>query len=811
MVPAEIIDREIALLIKHRLLTGLFSLTLFLSATLLFSAQPMIAKMLLPSLGGTPAVWNTCMVFFQAILLVGYAYGHLVASRPNKLIQFPIHFGLIFLATVFLPLGLGNYLSVSFVSNSKTILAVLGILTMSIGLPMFIVSTSAPILQKWFSRTSHPSATDPYFLYSASNAGSLTALVAYPTLIEPNFVLQQQSRIWSLGYLLLSFLIILCAAIRWQPHLLKHGAKSRRVSDGETPRLQSPRENPLPGLRARIRWTALAFAPSSWMLALTTYITTDIASVPLFWVIPLALYLLTFILAFAKNSFIPVETCERALPIGALAVIYLLLSQATQPVWLLMSIHMSVFFIAGLACHGRLAAERPSREHLTEFYFWISLGGVLGGLFNALVAPLFFTRILEYPITIIAACCLRTRPTLKNATSSNPTPMIEPIAIGKSPSTPPQDLSACNEESQCPSVESEISKPMWTLLKRKPAFGIAVAFIPGLVSIIGATVLVPNLGLPFQISMAIVFGTPLILGFLMVDVPIRFGLALAGVVVGSLFAPDGHGRTLHSERNFFGVLRITQDPIGPFRRLVHGSTLHGRQFINPARHCEPLSYYHRSGPLQNIFKVAVRTSGCTNVAVIGLGAGSAACYSTPNQQWTFYEINPAVVAIARNTNYFSNLSTCMTAESKVVLGDARLRLHDAQPHPYELMILDAFSSDSIPVHLLTREAIDLYISKLAHNGILAFHISNRSLDLKPVLGDLASHLGLVCFSFNQTELFPFEIAQGKDASHWMVMAQKKEDLGNIPRYDLWLPVRARSNPEVWTDEFSNILRALNWR
>ena len=770
----------------------------------------MIAKMLLPSLGGTPAVWNTCMVFFQGILLAGYAYGHLVANRPHKLSQISIHFGLVFLAMLSLPLGLGNGFFAPSENHSNPIRAILGTLTISIGLPIFIVSTSAPILQKWFSRTSHPSAADPYFLYSASNAGSLTALLAYPTLIEPNFVMQNQSRIWSFGYLLLCFLIILCAAVRWPPHLLQRSTKIHRSTDDENPQSVSGRESPSPGLRSRIRWTALAFAPSSWMLGLTTYITTDIASVPLLWVIPLALYLLTFILAFAKNSLIPVKTCERILPMGALVVLYLLLSQATQPVSLLMSIHMSVFFLAGLACHGRLAAERPPREHLTEFFFWISLGGVLGGLFNALLAPLFFTQILEYPIAIVTACCLRIRPTQKEQTPSNRAAVIEPLALDGPPLASSQEPSTAHEESQNPSVERETIIPLWTRLKKNLAFGILLALIPGAITIIGATLLIPNLNLPFQIRLAIVFGTPLIIGFLMVDSPIRFGVALAGVVFGSLFGQDGHGRTLHSERNFFGVLRVTEDPTGPFRRLVHGSTLHGRQFINPVLHCEPLSYYHRSGPLQNIFKVAVRTSGCTNVAVIGLGAGSAACYSTPNQKWTFYEINPAVVEIARNTDFFTNLSTCMTAEGSVVLGDARLRLHEAQPNAYELMILDAFSSDSIPVHLLTREAIDLYFSKLAHNGILAFHISNRSLNLKPVLGDLASHLGLVCYSFNQTQLFLYDIARGKDASHWLVMARKKEDLGNIPRYDTWLPVEPRPNPEVWTDNFSNVLRALNW-
>lgn len=705
------------------------------------------------------------MIFFQGILLAGYAYGHVAATRKRKLQPVILHGALMLLAIPFLPLDPKTLALDNLQSGSNPVFQILGLLVISIGLPIFVISTTAPLLQHWFSKTAHPLALDPYFLYSSSNAGSLAALLAYPTLLEPNLYLPQQIRFWTVGYVLLAVLTSLCAAVRWRASVSVESSATNADSEVDSAQAPGLEDHVRPKLFSRFRWTLLALVPSSWMLGLTTYITTDIASAPLFWVVPLSIYLLTFIMAFARRSLISFQACERLLPIGAVALIYLLFSQATEPVWLLTGIHLVVFFLGALACHGRLAAERPDRRYLTEFYLWISFGGVLGGIFNALVAPILFTGIIEYPAAIIAACCLR---------------------------------------------NSKASIPIEKADRKRKTIRIVTAFLPASLAVASALLLIPNTVLPFQFRMAIVFGVPLILVFLMVDIPWRFGLALACMVVGNIWIPDGHGQTLYAERNFYGVLRVTSDPTGPFRRLVHGSTLHGRQFIDTNRHCEPLSYYHRSGPLRHIFKVAESTSGCTNVAVIGLGVGSTACYSLPHQSWTFYEINPAVIAVAQDTNFFNNLNGCMQAESNIVLGDARLRLDQAPRNAYELMILDAFSSDSIPVHLITREAIRLYLSKLAKNGILAFHISNRSLDLQPVLGDLASDLGMVCFSFNETEIFEFQMAEGKDASHWLVMARRQEHLGNLPRYDPWLPVKPRSRPQIWTDDFSNIVGALNW-
>jgi hypothetical protein len=267
---------------------------------------------------------------------------------------------------------------------------------------------------------------------------------------------------------------------------------------------------------------------------------------------------------------------------------------------------------------------------------------------------------------------------------------------------------------------------------------------------------------------------------------------------------------LHTERNFYGVLRVTRDPLGPFYRLVHGNTIHGRQSLEPTRRREPLSYYHRSGPLGQVFAVYNYRPAALNVGVVGLGVGSMAGYGLPGENWTFYEINPAVAKIARDTNYFSFLADCEAARWNIVLGDARLRLREAPDSGYGLLVIDAFSSDSIPLHLITREALQLYLSKLAPGGLLAFHISNRCLELEGVLGDLAKDARLLCHAQDEMDPGALNMAAGADQCHWLVMARRREDLGRIGRDSRWLPIASRKKPQVWTDDFSNIVSVFKW-
>jgi len=310
---------------------------------------------------------------------------------------------------------------------------------------------------------------------------------------------------------------------------------------------------------------------------------------------------------------------------------------------------------------------------------------------------------------------------------------------------------------------------------------------------------------------AVIVGLPAVACFTFVDRPIRFGLGLAGILIGGWFYLGPHGKTLHVERNFFGVARVTLGQAGTLRYFVHGNTLHGEQFVDASRQCEPLAYYHRSGPLGEIFNWFQKTPAAPRVAVVGLGTGATACYAEATEQWTFYEIDPAVIRIARNTNYFSYLQHCAKTVVRVIVGDARLRLGEAAPNQYGLIVLDAFSSDAIPVHLLTREALALYLSKLADGGLLVFHISNRYLDLEPVLGDLANQAKLIGRHWDDWNISPEESANGKEESHWVVMARRESDLGYLNKKARWLPLEGRSPPQVWTDDFSNLLGVFKWR
>jgi len=857
------------------MLPALFSATILLSAALLFSIQPIIAKMLLPLLGGTPAVWTTCMLFFQGALLAGYLYAHLLSRRWTMRGQSAVHLGLMLLAGLVLPFGVSDDAVRSLAPDANPAGWLLQGLLVSVGLPFFVISASAPLLQKWFSKTGHPSAHDPYFLYAASNLGSLAALLSYPVLIEPHLRLVTQSQAWTAGYATLGALFLLCAVAQARSSaeagisppspepdgraslssasrvgrvpLTSSGSPGRtrptgfmgREHGSETEKaLQEPTPSPLPGgeprtiaecgvrsaefpfrnphsefltpaggaggafsrpsPRQRFFWVALAFVPSSLMLGVTTYLTTDIASIPLLWILPLSLYLLTFVLAFARRSVVPRGFLHRTTPFAAVGLIYLVLSEATEPVALLIGIHLLFFFVAALACHARLADERPPATHLTEYYFWLSLGGVLGGLFNAIVAPNIFRQVIEYPIAIVLACLLRR----------------DKAREGSPASYQPQGRASLSPASRIGLPGSWIGSPRRTC----PTEGgftdwldLALPAALGLLTLLLVAWIPTFKDLPVQLRLVLIFGPPLVLAATLADRPLRFGFGLAAILLASSLYSGGHGRALHVERNFFGVLRVTLDPDGSFRRLVHGNTVHGRQFIDPARRSEPLSYYHRSGPLGQIFRIFESKTANTNVAVVGLGAGSMASYARPHQRWTYFEINPGVIRVAQNTNYFTFLSESHPAAARMIVGDARLRLREAPEKHFDLILIDAFSSDAIPAHLITREALELYLSKLAEGGFLVFHISNRCLDLEPVLGDLAGSQHLVCYAHDEADPSDWELAGGKDQSHWAVIARRVEDLGRFTKDGRWQPVNSRRKPQVWTDDFSNIWSVFKWR
>ena len=743
----------------------LYSLTLLLSACLLFFVQPMTGKMILPLLGGAPAVWNTCLVFYQAALLAGYAYAHLSTRWLGVRRQAVAHLGLLALPLLVLPVGISDHIIHSLPSAANPIPWLVACLVTAVGLPFFVVSATAPLLQKWFTNTGHHRARDAYFLYAASNAGSMLGLLGYVLVLEPTFLLKQQAWLWTWMYGGLVVLIGGCALVLWRS---KVGGSVNLAADAplgiaEHAAVLALGHPSAVTFRRRFRWVLLAALPSSLMLGVTTYLTTDVAPIPLFWVVPLSLYLLTFILVFAPRPVYPPLWMGRVLCLLAVVLTVTFFAEATDPAWLFILLHLLAFFAAAMICHGQLAKDRPpAQEYLTEFYLCLSLGGVLGGLFNVLIAPLIFRTVLEYPLVIILACLIR--PTAG--------PTAQPLSWH------------------------------WKDVIWASAIGALTAGLITTVQVYGVN--------PGRLGFLWIFGLPAVLAYRCVKQPARFSLCLAAILfVGAAGYVGVHGRVLRVERNFFGVLRVTEDVHGKYHQLVHGGTLHGRQSVDPAHQAEPLAYYHRSGPIGRVFAMCNARWGDSpvNVAVVGLGAGSLACYATPSQDWTFYEIDPLVETIARDTNCFTLLKLSRAKRLAVVLGDARLRLHDAPDHQYKLIVLDAFSSDSIPIHLATREAFRLYHTKLSSDGVLAFHISNRRLDLKPVMANLANDAGWVAICCED----PADDSIGKEASVWVVMAEQMKDLQPLLTSHRWHRLIAQPGARVWTDDFSNIISVLKWR
>ena len=729
----------------------LFLLTLFLSAFLLFCVQPMIAKMVLPLLGGSPAVWSTCMVFFQAALLAGYAYAHATTTWMGVRRQTIVQTGLLLVPLFVLPFAIPPDAARSLSPEANPTGWLFGLLLGMVALPFFVVATSAPLLQRWFTQTGHPAGSDPYFLYGASNLGSMLALLAYPLVVEPNLRLAQQSMAWTVGYGVYVVLALGCVTVVWRG---QQGALTNPDSSAPTREIHRLR------LGQVSRWVVLAFIPTSLMLGVTMYLTTDIAAIPLLWVIPLALYLLTFILTFARRPILPHSWIVRALPMAAVMLALILsISSVAQPIFLLL--HLVVFFLAAMVCHGELVQCRPGQEHLTAFYLAMSCGGVLGGLFNALIAPLVFDRIAEYPLALVLACLALPKARIDaNEHRSRALDGALPLCLGVL---------------------------TWVL-------------VTGLQRRSGST----QDDLPAKFA----FGLAVLICYAFKDRPVRFGLALGAVLMVAGTYTSSYGRVLYQHRNYFGVLRVTYDASGNLNRLIHGHTLHGQQSLDPDRRLEPLTYYHRTGPIGQVFEVLHTRDPGADVALVGLGAGSLAAYAEPGQRLTYYEIDPIVAKIARDTRFFTFLEDSRAASVAVVLGDARLRLGDAPGHAYGLIVLDAFSSDAIPTHLLTREALRLYRDKLKEGGILAFHISNKCIDLIPILGALARDAGLQCLVRRDLDLPASELNIGKEPSTWAVMAASQADLGLLSHDSRWLPPRVPPAEAVWTDDFSSIIEHL---
>jgi hypothetical protein len=651
----------------------------FLGAVLLFTIEPLAAKALLPVLGGSPAVWNTAMAFFQLALLGGYLTAHITGTLLPRRLRIPVQL---------------------------------------VGGPFFALATLSPTVQSWFARTDHPRARDPFFLYAASNFGSFLGLLAYPLIIEPNLDLVAQAKWFRWGYVLLVAVVVL-AAIR---------TRGGRWIETALEKVG------LITWRRRVFWVTTAAVPSLMLLGVSRHIATDVASFPLIWVIPLALYLATFIAAFSKQSSRFTEAgglIFRILAVGAAAA-----SAGTLlNIWVGIGLPLALLTTSGLLSHGRLYGSRPGAGHLTEFYLWVSAGGAIGGLLGAFVAPMVFSWIAEYPIAIVATLALLTGPN-----RNRPLPLRVALAL----------------------------------------------------------VFAVSLGLVFTTSEAAL--AVLLLGLAGVCAyglfPRSAWLALPLVAV---FAVGSHhigGELLAQERTFFGVYRVFVNDAGD-HVMVSGTTLHGVQPFSPAPAMTPLDYYHANGPFGQLM-VEVGSS-TDEIGIIGLGAGALSSYLDSSQTLTFYEIDPVVVRLAEDRSLFT-FTTDTEGTIVHVVGDGRLTLE--QPHrPFGLLIVDAFSSDAIPTHLLTLEALQAYLRAITPDGVIAFHISNRHLDLEPVIGRLASELGLTALVTHSQPA-----SSEEQAVSLIVLARSIEDLGPLADDPMW--VTPRVGPNVWTDNFSDLLSVI---
>jgi hypothetical protein len=747
----------------------LYATTVFLSAALTFTVQPLVGKQLLPLVGGTPGVWNTCLVFFQAVLLGGYLLADSVTRiRHQLLIQTALLTG----AAAVLYLGglLQPNETLLPADSQSPVVSVFLVLLVAVGLPFLVLSMTAPLLQKWYTQFGR----NPYPLYSASNLGSFAGLLGYPLLLEPLLTVSEQRFAWAIGFVVCAGLIAACGYLHFRRERADRGAV--QTESGTLSPLQAGQASSVLTAKLVLTWVVLAALPSSLLLSVSTHLTTDIAPVPLLWVLPLALYLLSFVIAFGFWTPTFRRLVGRFVPMLLCFLTVTILLNAAQPVGIVATIHLLAFFGVAVLCHGELAARKPTPEHLTRFYLVLSVGGVLGGLVNTFLAPVLFAKLgtLEYPIAILFAAFVRPPGSTPKMPRWQRSDWFGPLIVG----------------------------------------GLTAVFVFGTERLLGelktdnpADELIDR-----TIRGGLMFGIPIVLSFALVKRAARFAFCLAAVFVVGSFATTKLGTVLETSRNFFGTLRVTRSADGQFTRLVHGTTIHGQQRSGASGRPDPATYYHRKGPLGNLFELLPRDQR-TNVGVIGLGAGAAAAYANAGEHWTFYEIDPAVVRLANDTRYFTFLSTC-PAETSLKLGDARRQLQTAPNGTFDLLILDAFSSDAVPVHLLTQEAFELYFSRLGQRGILAFHVSNNYLDLAPLVARVALKVeptAIVKWQ-NDTNLSDADKADGKLPSVWVVIARHESD--SPKRTDgspdmRWSRLQPKPGP-IWTDDYSNLLGVWKW-
>ncbi|MBK9926773.1 MAG: fused MFS/spermidine synthase [Anaerolineales bacterium] len=683
----------------------IFAVSIFLSAFLLFQIQPMIGKFILPWFGGTPAVWSTVMLFFQVLLMGGYAYAYWLMGRAKK--QTVIHVSLIALATILV-------VFLSFVWKSPItpdaswkpqnvdtpILDIFKLLIVSVGLPYFLLASNSPLMQAWFSRVFPEQSYAK--LYSLSNVGSLLGLLAYPILVEPNLSLQYQGWMWSIGFVLFGFFAGWIAI------------QNERASPLSPTTTASVRTSERPSLSLFSLWIALSATASLFLLSVTNQISQEVAVIPFLWILPLALYLVSFILTFSGERGYNRKLYSALFIVATVATLFVLLNSTRLHVYWQILAYCLLLFTACMLCHGELYLLRPEADHLTSFYLMVSIGGALGGLFVSLVAPVIFNGYWEFFVGLAMTIAI-----------------VLTVLRGNR---------AVNERARF------------------------VFFVFGLVTVML-------------------------------------------VVVGTYFSGS-----LYSKRNFYGVIRVRQDLVGnphrPAYLMAHGITVHGLEFISPEERDLPTTYYVKDGGAGLAILNHPRYGQGLRVGMLGVGAGTLASYGQPGDVYRLYEINPVVTDLAEGRGGYFSFIKDSKADVTMVLGDARISLErelaENGSQQFDVLALDTFSSDSIPVHLVTKEAFALYLEHLAPDGIIAAHITNLHLDLQPVFWQLAQHYGLHMVRVNYAG-----DSNGGYASHWILLARDPALL-NVPAIqDHEIDLSGYStNLKLWTDDYSNLFQIL---
>lgn len=724
----------------HKRLVMAFSLGILTGSALLFAIQPLFSKMVLPLLGGSPSTWNTLMVFFQAVLLLGYSYAHVSTKLLGAKKQSVLHLVLLLASLIALPLALPENTIVPTEETLPTVWLIT-LAASAIGIPFFMLAANAPMLQVWFAHTKHHSSEDPYFLYAISNAGSLVALLAYPFVAQPLLELNEQTHVWTSIYILFIAFIAFCVFSMWKDYTEPKPLDTEKESDKVT-------------LTNRFSWVFFAAVPSALLLGVTNYISTDVSASPVLWVIPLSLYLLTFINVFAKKPLISEAFTNKAALIFALLIAVFTLWSQNDSISLI--VHCAAFFFLCMACHFRLAKTAPSVHHLTGFYFWIALGGVLGGAFNALVAPVIFNTTYEYAISIgLATACI----------------------LGIRSNTPKRTFALDVFIGLLAAV---------LIIHMKVTYHLEGYFVLGL-SAFGLSNDEKTL---FQIMLVIVF-------FLLTKHrPIRFGVGVGALLTGLMLFPQLFPTHEYTKRSFFGVYSVDYNEPKYTYEMWSGNrtSKQGAQSLIPGERTSTLTFY----PLEGIQEDLPQKLFTQPMGVIGLGAGTIACLGASEVE--FFEIDPIVKEIAQDDNFFTYLTECEST-STITLGDGRLQIQKQPEGKYGIVVLDAFSSSALPSHLLTTEAFDIYLSKLAEDGVILMNITNRHLDLKPLIAAQAQAKDLSVLAREK---------DNKRLSTWVALARDKAHFGNLANNKLWPTMPEQKQMSAWTDSHSNILPLLKW-